>query len=42
METILRNETAQVVEEDHRGGTVPQVGDVTDTAFGSRRTAKHC
>jgi hypothetical protein len=30
------------VEEDHRGGTVPQQSDVTDTALGRKETAMHC
>jgi hypothetical protein len=30
------------VEEDHRGGTVSQESDITDTAFGKKGTAMHC
>jgi hypothetical protein len=30
------------VEEDHRGGTVSQESDVTDSAFGRKGTAMHC
>jgi hypothetical protein len=37
----LKERADVVVEEDHRRGTVPQEGDVTDTAF-RRRTVKHC
>jgi hypothetical protein len=29
------------VEEDHRGGTVSQESDVTDTALGGKGTAMH-
>jgi hypothetical protein len=30
------------VEEDHRGGTVSQKSDVTDTALGRQGTVTHC
>jgi hypothetical protein len=30
------------VEEDHRGGTMPQESDITDTALRRKGTAKHC